>query len=256
MFLSAARAKALKKAVALAKKSKVNLHGLAGSAPAMVFASLPDQGQPLLVVTDSLDDAGYIYQDLTKLMGEEAVSMFPSAYRRDIKYGRVEPAQQIMRIETLNRWHDDRSLRIVVTYPEAMAEKVASRNDLSAHTLHLKVGEEIDIEQTRRWLRDNGFTEVDYVYEPGHFAVRGSIVDIFGYSSEYPYRIDLFGDEIESIRDFNVETQLSDRKVDSVAITANVPAAMPTPTASSTSSALTPSLPCETRTSPFRASRQ
>ena len=222
MFLSAARAKALKKAVALAKKSKVNLHGLAGSAPAMVFASLPDQGQPLLVVTDSLDDAGYIYQDLTKLMGEESVSMFPSAYRRDIKYGRVEPAQQIMRIETLNRWHDDRSLRIVVTYPEAMAEKVASRTDLSAHTLHLKVGEEIDIEQTRRWLRDNGFTEVDYVYEPGHFAVRGSIVDIFGYSSEYPYRIDLFGDEIESIRDFNVETQLSDRKVDSVAITANV----------------------------------
>ena len=222
LFMTPARRKALAGVLALAERGRVELRGLAGSAPAMVFAALEGLKAPLLVVGDSLDDAGYLYQDLTKLLGDDAVSMFPSGYKRDIKYGRVDPPSQIMRIETLNRWNDDPALRVVVTYPEAMAEKVASRKSLSDHTLALKVGEEIDLEQTRRWLRENGFKEEDYVYEPGHFAVRGSILDIFGYSSELPYRIDLFGDEIDSIRAFNIETQLSEQKLESVSVTANV----------------------------------
>jgi transcription-repair coupling factor (superfamily II helicase) len=221
-FITAPRRKALEKAVSLASTTTVELRGLAGSAPAMVFASITGLDSPLLVVGNSLDDAGYLYQDLCKLLGEEGVSMFPSGYKRDIKYGRVDPSSQIMRIETLNRLTDDRRLRVVVTYPEALAERVATRNALATHTITFTVGHEIDLEQTQRWLRENGFKEEDYVYEPGHFAVRGSILDIFGYSSELPYRVDLFGDEIDSIRSFNIETQLSEQKVDSIAITANV----------------------------------
>ena len=224
LFITPARKKALDKALRLARDSRVELRGLAGSSPSMVFASLTGLKHPLMVIGDNLDDAGYLYHDLTRLLGEEAVMMFPSGYKRDIKYGRIDPPSQIMRIETLNHWNDDPSLRVVVTYPEALAERVASRETLSDHTLSLKVGQEIDLEQTQIWLRENGFKEEDYVYEPGHFAVRGSILDIFGYSGELPYRIDLFGDEIESIRTFNIETQLSESKVDSVAISANVSA--------------------------------
>ena len=224
LFITPARKKALDKALRLARDSRVELRGLAGSSPSMVFASLTGLKHPLMVIGDNLDDAGYLYHDLTRLLGEEAVMMFPSGYKRDIKYGRIDPPSQIMRIETLNHWNDDPSLRVVVTYPEALAERVASRKALSDHTLSLKVGQEIDLERTQIWLRENGFKEEDYVYEPGHFAVRGSILDVFGYSGELPYRIDLFGDEIESIRTFNIETQLSESKVDSVAISANVSA--------------------------------
>lgn len=127
-----------------------------------------------------------------------------------------------MRTEVLNRWDTDRSLRYVVTYPEALAEKVASRDTIDTHTLHLATGGTADLAETAKWLRTNGFQEVDYVYDPGHFAVRGSILDIYGYSSEEPFRIDFFGDEIESIRAFNIETQLSERKLDSIAVTSNV----------------------------------
>jgi transcription-repair coupling factor (superfamily II helicase) len=109
-----------------------------------------------------------------------------------------------------------------VSYPEALAERVASRKALDEHTLHFKVGESVDLTKAEVWLRENGFSEVDYVYEPGHFAVRGSILDIYGYSFDLPYRIDFFGDEIDSIRTFNIETQLSEQRLEQVAVTANV----------------------------------
>ena len=223
-FMTTARREALKGAVAIAKKKKpVELWGLAGSSAAMALSALTAMSRKaVLVVGDSLDDAGYLYHDLTKLLGEEAVAMFPSGYKRDIKYGQEDPPSQIMRIEALNRLARGGSLKAVVAYPEALAERVASAETLKEHTLRLAKGEEIDLDKTQKWLRENGFEEVDYVYEPGHFAVRGSILDIFGYSSEYPYRVDLFGDEIESIRPFNVETQLSEGKVDYVAVSANV----------------------------------
>ncbi len=109
-----------------------------------------------------------------------------------------------------------------MSYPEALAERVASAKDLGDHTLALNVGTTADLTDTQRWLRDNGFREEDYVYEPGQFAVRGSILDIYAYNNELPYRLDFFGDEIDSIREFNVETQLSERKLDAISVTANV----------------------------------
>lgn len=223
-ILTPARGEALAKAFADKRVNRITLYGLAGSAPAMLMGALPaeDGDSPVLVVGDTLDDAGYIYHDLSRVLGEGAVLMFPSGYKRAIKYGQTDPPSQIMRTEVLNRWDTDRSLRYVVTYPEALAEKVASRDTIDTHTLHLATGGTADLAETAKWLRTNGFQEVDYVYDPGHFAVRGSILDIYGYSSEEPFRIDFFGDEIESIRAFNIETQLSERKLDSIAVTSNV----------------------------------
>ena len=148
--------------------------------------------------------------------------LFPSGYKRDIKYGQVDPPSQILRTEALNHWYSDRAPVYVVTYPEALAEKVARREVIDKHTLHLRKGEEIDLTNAIKWVRDNGFIEQDYVYEPGQFAARGSILDIFGYSHELPFRIDFFGDEIDSIRTFNIETQLSERQLSEVAITSGV----------------------------------
>ena len=219
-FMTAERSKALK--AALAASDEAHVYGLAGSAPAMMLAAMPARKHPVMVVGDSLDDAGYLYHDLSRILGDDAVLMFPSAYKRSIKYGQVDPPSEILRTEALNRWHSDKSLRFVVTYPEAMAEKVASRSDVDTLTLRLARGSVAPMTDTARWLRDNGFQEVDYVYEPGQFAIRGSILDIFGYSYEMPYRLDFFGDEIDSIRTFNTETQLSEQQVASVAVTANV----------------------------------
>ncbi len=218
-FLSGARAKAL---ASLTRNRRATLYGLAGSSVAMVLALVKPQGAPLLVVGDSADDAGYLYFDLSRLAGDDAVAMLPSGYKRDIKYGQADEPARVLRTETLNRIADSQALRFVVTYPEALAEKVATRKSLTDHTIRFVRGESLDMSEVEKWLRDNGFAEVDYVYEPGHFAVRGSILDVFGYSNELPYRIDFFGDEIDSIRTFNVETQLSEERLDEISVTSNV----------------------------------
>lgn len=222
-FISSPRGEALRKA--LGSRTKIiSVYNLAGSAPAMMLGSIPARKVPTLVVADSLDDAGYLYHDLTRILGEEKVVMFPSGFKRDIKYGQPDPPSRILRTEALNRWHAPSAPQYVVTYPEAMAEKVASRTTIDDHTIQLSAGKEADLTEVIKWLRDNGFTETDYVYEPGQFASRGSILDIFGYSNELPLRIDFFGDEIDSIRLFNIETQLSEQKLEEVAITSGIDA--------------------------------
>lgn len=221
-FLSGPRGKALAKAFSGADAAIVSVYNLAGSSVAVMLALLPRRDEPVLVVGDSLDDAGYLYHDLSRLLGEDSVAMLPSAYKRDIKYGQVDPPSQILRTEALSRWHSDAKLRFVVTYPEALAERVASRDTISSHTLHLSKSKETDLMETVKWLRENGFKEEDYVYEPGQFALRGSILDIFSYSHELPYRVDFFGDEIDSMRTFNIETQLSEQHIEEMSITSNV----------------------------------
>ena len=219
LLLTPQRKKALKAILSEDKNRTVRLSGLSGSSASMLMASLPAMELPVIVVGDSLDDAGYLYHDLSRILGEESVLMFPSGYKRAIKYGQVDPPSQIMRNEVLNHWGSDSNLRFVVTYPEALAEKVASKKLIDANTIRLTTGKAVDLTKTQKWLRANGFQQVDYVYDPGHFAVRGSILDIFGYSHEKPFRIDFFGDEIESIRTFNIETQLSETKLESIAVT-------------------------------------
>ncbi len=217
-FMTPARTKAVRAAL---KHPDATAYGLAGSSAAMLLATMPHAGGPVLVMGDSLDDAGYLYFDLVKLCGEGAVAMMPSGYKRDIKYGQPDEPNRILRVEALQRIAAG-NVRFVVSYPDALAERVASKDDISGHTLSLAAGSTADLTETERWLRDNGFAERDYVYEPGQFAVRGSILDIYPFNNELPYRIDFFGDDIDTIREFDVETQLSERKLDSVAVTSDV----------------------------------
>ncbi|MGM9847596.1 MAG: transcription-repair coupling factor [Muribaculaceae bacterium] len=202
--------------------ARLALCNLAGSSAALALANVPHGESPLLVIGDSKDDAGYLYHDLSRLLGENSVLVFPSGYKRDIKYGQVDSPSQVARTEALKAWKDDQNLKIIVSYPEAIAEGVATWKEISEHSMDLQLEQEISPITLRDWLLSQGFFKVDYVYEPGQFAMRGSIIDIFSYSNELPYRIDFFGDEIDTIRTFDVETQLSVKKYDKIAITANV----------------------------------
>ena len=185
------------------------LEGLLGSAAPMVFGAVAEKtAATILFVLQDADEAGYFFHDLCQLMGDKDVLFFPSSYRRAIKYGQKDPASEILRTEVLARLNDGTAC-YVVSFPEALAEMVVTRRSLDSRTLSLEQGQTVAVETVMQTMRDFGFHEVDYVYEPGQFALRGSILDVFSFSHEYPFRIDFFGDEIESIRTFEVENQLS-----------------------------------------------
>ena len=194
------------------------LGGLHASAAALFVSSfLRENKQTFVFVLGDLEEAGYFYHDLTQVNGDEHILFFPSSYRRAVKYGQKDAANEILRTEVLSRLQKGDPL-CVVTYPEALAEKVVSQEVLMDKTLKLGVGEHVDTEFITEVLAGYGFEHVDYVYEPGQYAVRGSIIDVFSFASEYPYRIDFFGDEVDSIRTFEVENQLSKEKKQSIAI--------------------------------------
>lgn len=171
-----------------------------------------------MCVLNDLEEAGYFYHDLVQLTGGDGIYFFPSAYRRAIKYGHVDPANEILRTEVLSTLQDPDIPFVIVTYPDALAEKVISREVLKENTLKISVGEKLDNMFVSDVLDEYGFEQVDYVYEPGQYALRGSILDVFSFSYEFPYRIDFFGNEVETIRSFDVETQLSKEKLDSIYI--------------------------------------
>ena len=206
----------------LEKKSvkTIFLEGLMCSSAPMLFGALQKKyPAPVLFVLQDADEAGYFYHDLVQLLGEGDVLFFPSSYRRAIKYAQRDAANEILRTEVLARLSSSLTPHLyIVTYPEAIAELVISKRILDDRTLVLKRNDTIDADKTTQALRDLGFTEVDYVYEPGQFALRGSILDVYSYSSELPYRIDLFGDDIDSIRTFEVDTQLSKEHCEQVTI--------------------------------------
>ena len=194
------------------------LAGLHASAASLFFSAYLSHAKHTTVfILNDLEEAGYFYHDLIQVNGEEKVLFFPSSYRRAVKYGQKDAANEILRTEVLSRLQKGSPLA-VVTYPDAIAEKVVSHRELSSRTLKVRVGEQTEVDTIMDILADFGFERVDYVYEPGQYALRGSIVDVFSYSSEYPYRIDFFGDEVDSIRTFEVESQLSREKKQEVSI--------------------------------------
>ena len=206
--------------------------GASASAVPVLFASVARSvGRLCLFVLDDTEEAGYFYHDLTQMLGNRDVLFFPSSYRRQVKYGQRDSANEILRTEVLGRLLSASSSSTlgeaggalyVVTCPEALSELVVSRRKLDERTVILDAGSMHDIVRLGRQLRELGFSEVDYVYEPGQFAVRGSILDVFSFSSEYPFRIDFFGDEIDSIRTFEVQSQLSRDKRERVEIVPEV----------------------------------
>lgn len=204
----------------LKKKSvhSVFLQGLVCSSASVFFGSLQAKmKRTVLFVLNDADEAGYFYHDLTQMLGQESVFFFPSSYRRAIKYGQRDAASEILRTEVLARLSAGKQIYIV-SYPDALAELVVSKQILDERILKLTVGQQTAQVDIVHQLRDFGLQETDYVYEPGQFAVRGSILDVYSYSCEYPFRIDFFGDEIDTIRTFNIEDQLSKDKRDAIEI--------------------------------------
>lgn len=199
--------------------SNIFLKGLNGSGAAMTIASLFSRKESsFLCILNDMEEAGYFYHDLAQLASGSQIYFFPSAYRRSIKYGHIDSANEILRTEVLSMLQNPDEPFIIVTYPDAIAEKVVDREVLKENTLKIHAGEKLDNMFVSDVLDTYGFEQVDYVYEPGQYALRGSILDVFSFSYEFPYRIDFFGDEVETIRAFDVETQLSKEKFDSVYI--------------------------------------
>ena len=184
------------------------LKGLSCSATPVIFSALSDKlDNTFIFILQDADEAGYLYHDLMQIINSDNVLFFPSGYKRAAKHGQRDSANEILRTEVLAKVasHNNTSDALfIVSYPDALAELVVSKKGLDERRLSLKRGQNIDITDVEHLLREYGFTEVDYVYEPGQFAVRGSILDVYSFSCEYPFRIDFFGDEIDTIRTFEV----------------------------------------------------
>ncbi len=207
------KVKTLAKALADKRIRQLQVAGLQASATPLAFAACRQHTTaPLLFILDDQEEAGYFYHDLVQLLGEQNVLFFPSSFRRAVKFGQRDAASEILRTEVMAKSlasPEGSGSLFIVSYPEAIAERVASKKTLDDRTLQIRVSEQVDIAFVEQTLFEFGFQRTDYVYEPGQFAVRGSLVDVFSFSSEYPYRIDFFGDEVDSIRTFEVESQLS-----------------------------------------------
>ena len=218
-----AQTKALIKELSGKGGKSIFLKGLhCSSAPLLFCGVARNVGRScILIVLNDQEEAAYFYHDMVQTMGDGNVLYFPSAYRRAAKYGQKDDASEILRTEVLSRLATvtpDAPSLVVVTSPDALAEKVVSKSSLEDKSVKLSVGQTMDREELQERLFTLGFQRVDYVYEPGQYALRGSILDVFSFSSEYPLRIDFFGDDIDSIRQFSVDTQLSTDKKDSVVI--------------------------------------
>lgn len=204
--------------------SNIFLQGQQASATPLLFAAVATEiKQTFLFVLQDADEAGYFYHDLTQVMGMQNVLFFPSSFKRSVKYGQRDSANEILRTEVLARVsaRDNQATEslLIISYPEALSELVVSKQHLDERRLSLKTGQQqIDITDIAHKLREYGFQEVDYVYEPGQYSVRGSILDVYSFSCENPFRIDFFGREIDTIRTFEVQDQLSKDKLNEIEI--------------------------------------
>lgn len=200
----------------------LNSSEFSGTSLAAVFlaANFEFLNNNVFVILKEKEDAAYFYNDLQKVYHEEKVLFFPSSFKRSASkliYKSVDNASLITRTEVLNKIYDNTNY-IIVSYPEAVSQKVIDKKNLDTNTLPIQVNEKITSEFVVEVLESYNFSRVDFVYEPGQFALRGSILDIFSYSHDYPYRIDFFGDEVESIRSFDTINQLSKSKYEKISI--------------------------------------
>jgi transcription-repair coupling factor (superfamily II helicase) len=217
------RIKALALALNADKNPRVQLRGLVGSGDAaMAAASYFLQHKHMIFVLPEREEAAYFQADLENLTGKEAL-LFPSSYRKPFEFTQPDSSNVLARAEVLNELnHATEYGQLIVTYPEAIAEKVIDRASLEKNTLEIAVNNKLSIDFISEFLVEYDFDRVDFVYEPGQFSVRGGIVDIFSFSHDLPYRVEFFGDAIESIRTFEIESQLSVEKVKNITIVPNV----------------------------------
>jgi transcription-repair coupling factor (superfamily II helicase) len=197
------------------------LKGLAGSSCSLVCSAVFDTlRQPFLVVLTDKEEAAYFYNDLVAVSGEKEILFFLSVYKRSVHYEQADPANIVLRTEVLSQLGagNNSICPLIVTWPEALMETVVNRTQLEKSTLNLRVGEKVSLDFIIDVLHEYDFMKTDFVYEPGQFSIRGSIIDVFSYSNIFPYRIDFFGNEVESLRTFDIETQLSKENMKNISI--------------------------------------
>jgi len=205
------------------RKKKTHLKGLVGSSFSITISEVfKTADKPFLVVFDDKEEAAYYLNDLEQLINDKDVLFYPASYRRPYQNEETNNANVLLRAEVLNRINSRKKPCIIVTYPDALFEKVVTKKELEKNTLKISVGNELSTDFVNEVLFEYKFKRVDFVTEPGEFSVRGGIIDVFSYSHDEPYRIEFFGDEVDSIRTFDVETQLSTEKIKKVSIIPNV----------------------------------
>jgi len=202
---------------------KTHVSGLVGSALSLVIGDLFKTSElPFLVIFNDKEEATYHLNDLENLLGDQQVLFYPGSYRRPYQIEETDNANVLLRSEVLNRINSRKKPALIITYPDALFEKVVTRKELERNTLKMSVGDELSIDFVNEVLFEYQFKRTDFVTEPGEFSVRGGILDVFSFSHDEPYRIEFFGNEIESIRTFDVETQLSIEPHKKVSIIPNV----------------------------------
>jgi transcription-repair coupling factor (superfamily II helicase) len=221
-FLQSLRQQKLQIAIANFQ-SKTHLKGLIGSSFSFVISNAFKQlDAPFLLVFNDKEEAAYYLNDLEQLLNEKDVLFYPGSYRRPYQIEETDNANVLLRAEVLNRINSRKRPAIIITYPDALFEKVVTRKELERNTLKISVNDNLSIDFVNEVLFEYQFKRVDFVTEPGEFSVRGGIVDVFSFSHDEPYRIEFFGDEVESIRTFDVETQLSTEKIKKINIIPNI----------------------------------
>jgi transcription-repair coupling factor (superfamily II helicase) len=204
-------------------QSRVHLKGLVGSSFSFIVASVfKDADKPFLLVFNDKEEAAFYLNDLEQLISPKDVLFYPGSYRRPYQIEETDNANVLLRAEVLNRINSQKKPAVIITYPDALFEKVVTRKELERNTLKIGVGDNLSIDFVNEVLFEYQFKRVDFVTEPGEFSVRGGIVDVFSFSNDEPYRIEFFGDEVDSIRTFDVETQLSIEQIKKINIIPNV----------------------------------
>jgi transcription-repair coupling factor (superfamily II helicase) len=203
--------------------TKIALKGLLGSSFSFVFQAIFKQSEkPYLLIFNEKEDAAYYLNDLEQMIGTNEVLFYPSSYRRPYQIEETDNANVLLRSEVLNRINSRKKPAVIVTYPEALFEKVVTRKELEKNTLKLAIGDTVSIDFINEVLFEYEFKRVDFITEPGEFSVRGGILDVFSFSNDNPYRIEFFGNEVDSIRTFDVATQLSVEKQTKITIIPNL----------------------------------
>ncbi|EDM44352.1 transcription-repair coupling factor [unidentified eubacterium SCB49] len=223
LFSKSATLKNLNSQLAIESRDNYTLSGLVGSAVSLVIADIFKTSEtPVLLILNDKEEAAYHLNDLENLLGEDNVLFYPGSYRRPYQIEETDNANILLRSEVLNRINSRRKPSLIVTYPEALFEKVVTKKELDKNTLKISVGENVTIDFVNEVLFEYKFKRTDFVTEPGEFSVRGGILDVYSFSNDEPYRIEFFGDDVDSIRTFDVETQLSLEQLKKISIIPNV----------------------------------
>ena len=223
LFRESSAQAALKTQLTEQTRDNCVVSGLVGSALSISIAELfKETALPFLLILNDKEQAAYHLNDLENILGDESVLFYPGSYRRPYQIEQTDNANVLLRSEVLNRINSRKKPALIVTYPEALFEKVVTKKELEKNTLKISVGENLSIDFVNEVLFEYNFKRVDFVTEPGEFSVRGGILDVFSFSNDEPYRIEFFGDEIDSIRTFDVETQLSLEQLKKVFVIPNV----------------------------------